>query len=312
MKKYYEIFDEARGKIPEHEVRELILWASHMNMGELLNCFTDDAPDEIASLVAEAVSQRAAGRPLQYITHVQNFCGLDFYVDERVLIPRYDTEVLVEKILADVVSAQDSASAKRVLDLCTGSGCIAIALAKLGGFDVTACDISRDALEVADMNAASNGVDITFYESDMFSRIPCAEDSGDIAGQGSICPDEQGGFDIIVSNPPYIRSSVIETLGTDVKDHEPRIALDGTEDGLKFYRIIANEAPKYFRRRQRTGGDISINKADMDCCCGRLYLEIGYDQAEDVKKLLMDAGFTGITVTKDLAGLDRVVSAVFC
>ena len=287
--KYFELFDEARNHIPEHEARELLLWASNQNMAQLLARFTDDADDKTEQCFHSAVNERADGKPLQYITHNQNFCGLDFYVDENVLIPRYDTEVLVEKVLEDThqqhtATDENTPNHKQnddikksevvsLLDICTGSGCIAVALAKLGGFQVTAGDISRNALMIADRNAQANGVEITFYESDMFEQIADRD------------------FDIIVSNPPYVRRSVIETLGRDVKDFEPRLALDGDEDGLKFYRIIAEKAPEFLKRG------------------GRLYLEIGYDQAEEVKALLEKNGFHDVTVTKDLSGLDRVVRA---
>ena len=334
MTTYYEMFDEARGRIPEHEARELLLWASGFDMAQLLVEFAAPMTEEAEAKFRAALEERASGKPLQYITHRQNFCGLDFYVDEHVLIPRYDTEVLVEKVLDDSEKELDNPGCRRnhhrprVLDLCTGSGCIAVALARLGGYGVTGSDISREALEIADRNAAANGVEITFYESDMFRQLPkpavkpaadrhSPENEKDIAAdqhspknekdtaaaQHSPKPQKESAqcqhspestddnYDIIVSNPPYVRSSVIETLSRDVRDFEPRLALDGTEDGLRFYRIIAAEAPQYLKPR------------------GRLYLEIGYDQAEEVKALLANAGFMDITVTKDLSGLDRVVSA---
>ena len=157
--------------------------------------------------------------------------------------------------------------------MCTGSGCIAIALAKLGAYHkVYGSDISRKALEIADRNAETNGTEITFYESDMFEQL-----------------GELRNLDIIVSNPPYIKSSVCEELMTEVRDHEPRLALDGDADGLRFYRIIAAEAREHLRKG------------------GKLYLEIGYDQAEEVRNLLEEHKYNDIEVIKDLSGLDRVI-----
>lgn len=270
---YFDLFDEGRIKLfklqeGENDARLLLLWACEIDMPKLLAGYTTENVDEkAAAKYMCAIERRANGEPLQYITHESNFCGLDFYVDENVLVPRFDTEILVEKVLEE-----NKTSNNRVLDLCTGSGCIAITLAKLGGYEVYGSDISRAALEVADKNAETNGVNITFYESDMLNQLNDLKD-----------------LDIIVSNPPYIKSAVCETLMPEVKDHEPRMALDGDKDGLKFYRIIANEAPKHLKKG------------------GRLYLEIGYDQAEEVCELLKANGFKDIKVVKDLSKLDRVI-----
>ena len=217
----------------------------------------------------ECIKVRGGHYPLQYITHGQNFMGLDFYVDERVLIPRQDTEVLAEQVLRFL---KDGMS---VLDMCTGSGCIITSLAanrKLSR--AVGADLSVQALEVAAGNAVKNGQNnIEFIQSDLFENI-------------------RGKFDVIVSNPPYIPSEEIETLMPEVKSCEPRMALDGSSDGLLFYRKIISSA--------------------AGCLCedGMLFFEIGWDQAEAVRKLLAEAGYTGITVKKDLAGLDRVVYAV--
>lgn len=271
---YFDLFDAGRialFKQPEgeHDARELLLWACGIDMTELMNNYTTSKVDpEAAYKYRMAIKERASGVPLQHITHESNFCGLDLYVDEDVLIPRFDTEVLVETVLNENRDKDVT-----VLDLCTGSGCIAIALAKLGGYEkVIGADISRAALEIADRNASANGVDITYYESDMFSSI-----------------EEMTGLDIIVSNPPYIKTDVLETLMPEVRDHDPRIALDGDADGLKFYRIIAGEAPKHLKEG------------------GKLYLEIGYDQASEVSALLEENGFKDIRVIQDLSHLDRVV-----
>ena len=219
------------------------------------------------------IDRRAAHVPLQYLTHEQNFCGADIYVDERVLIPRQDTEVLVAAAL-DLAAMLDGAPA--LLDLCTGSGCIPIALSRLGDFgSITAADLSADALEVAKMNAEQNGAEIRFVQSDLFEAFRKKAER----------------FDLITCNPPYIRSGDMAGLQPEVRDNEPSMALDGGEDGLDFYRRLAEEAGQFLN----PGG----------CVC----FEIGFDQAADVSALLENAGFKEVRVLKDLAGLDRVVTA---
>lgn len=216
----------------------------------------------------EALDKRLTHMPVQYITGYQNFMGLEFKVTEDVLIPRMDTETLVEEVL------RLGLSNVRVLDLCTGSGCILLSILKyVYGSSGVGVDISDGALRVAGANSEALGIDATFIKSDMFESIP---------------RDER--FDIIVSNPPYIKSNVIETLMSEVKDYEPMSALDGSADGLRFYRIIADRAPEF------------LNKGGM------LFVEIGYDQGEEVSALITEAGFTDVQVIKDLSGLDRVVS----
>ena len=213
----------------------------------------------------EYVEKRLGHMPIQYILNKAYFCGLPLYVNENVLIPRFDTEVLVEEVLA--LSKKDKS--KRILDMCTGSGAIAIALKKLGGFDrVDALDISDNALEVAKRNAKELDLDINFLKSDMFSSL-----TSEIK------------YDIIVSNPPYIQSDVVDTLENEVKDFEPRLALDGDADGMKFYKIIAENYEDYL--------------ADN----GVLALEIGYDEADDIRALFEGKN---VVIKKDLANLDRV------
>ena len=219
----------------------------------------------------ECVAARARHIPLQHITGVQEFMGLEFCVNKHVLVPRQDTEVLVEAVLAVLKPGM------RVLDMCTGSGCILISLLKLCGFDDASgvgVDISEEALKVAHENAEKLGVDARLVHSDLFSNVT-------------------GQYDLIVSNPPYIRTAVIEELKEEVKFHDPFLALDGKEDGLYFYRKIIEEASKYMNAN------------------GRLYFEIGHDQGEDVSRLMKEAGFDDVTVKKDLAGLDRVVFGVY-
>ena len=226
-----------------------------------------DEIEDISKLdtLNEYVKKRLGHMPIQYILNKAYFCGLPLYVNENVLIPRFDTEVLVEEVLK--ISKKDKS--KRILDICTGSGAIAIALKKLGGFErVDALDISDKALEVAKKNAKELNLDINFLKSDMFSSLTC-----------------ENKYDIIVSNPPYIQSDVVDTLESEVKDFEPRLALDGDVDGMKFYKIIAKNYENYL--------------ADN----GVLALEIGYDEADDIRALFEGKN---VVIKKDLANLDRV------
>lgn len=214
------------------------------------------------------IARRSRHIPLQQITGSQEFMGLSFQVNEHVLVPRQDTEILVEEVLRE---QQDG---MRVLDLCTGSGCILISLLHYSNYcQGVGTDISREALAVAGHNGAAllgAGKEYTFLESDLFEKV-------------------EGRYDIIVSNPPYIRREEIDTLMPEVRDYEPRQALDGGEDGLDFYRRIVAESPAYLN-----GG-------------GRLYLEIGCDQGDAVQELLLQQGFREVNVVQDYGGLDRVV-----
>lgn len=230
-------------------------------------------PDRPVKKEAEAgyrqmIALRRTRKPLQYITGVQEFMGLSFLVNPSVLIPRQDTEILVEQILKENTGGT-------VLDMCTGSGCIGVSLAVLGEFFVTAADISRDALKTAGENARRNGCQsrVKLVETDLFSAL---------SGQS---------FDIIASNPPYIPSQVIEELMPEVREYEPRLALDGTQDGLWFYRVLAAKGKEYLNPQ------------------GRMYLEIGESQASAVEGFLKEQGFKNVETIKDLAGLDRVVRA---
>lgn len=222
------------------------------------------------------IDKRKQHIPLQHITGEQEFMGLVFRVNEHTLIPRQDTEILVEEAMRYLGDGM------RILDLCTGSGCILLSLLKYSNeCEGIGIDISKDALLVAEENAKRLGLDATFLEGDLFAPL------------AQLVPQkgQDGLFDIIISNPPYIASSEIETLMPEVKDHEPRLALDGKEDGLYFYRQIMEKAPSYLRKG------------------AMLFLEIGYDQAIAVCSLLQEKGFEKIEVIKDYAGLDRVVRA---
>ncbi len=212
------------------------------------------------------INMRLRHVPLQHIIGHTGFMGLDFKVSRDVLIPRQDTETLVETVLD-----REKDPAISILDLCTGSGCIAVSLKKLGGYSqVAASDLSDKAIGLAMRNASINDTEIRLIKSDLFKDI-------------------DGRFDVIVSNPPYIPAEEIETLSPEVRDHDPRMALDGGEDGLDIYRRIVSEC-----------GDV-LNAG------GRLYMEIGFDQAAAVGGLMEKAGFRDIEVVKDLAGKDRVI-----
>ncbi len=225
-----------------------------------------EVPEEQAESYREVILRRAGHIPLQHITGEQEFMGYSFLVNPDVLIPRQDTETLTEEAL------KFTEPGMKVLDMCTGSGCILISLMKkCHGLTGTGCDISEKALKTARENGRRVQVEASWIQSDLFEQI-----------------SER--FDLIVSNPPYIRTGVIEELQEEVRLHDPWIALDGKKDGLYFYRRIIAESTGYIRDN------------------GALMFEIGHDQAEDVVRLMEEAGYTQIRVKKDLAGLDRVVT----
>ncbi|KXL53914.1 release factor glutamine methyltransferase [Anaerotignum neopropionicum] len=216
------------------------------------------------------LSQREENRPLQYILGQCEFMGLSFLVGEGVLIPRGDTEILVETVLE--IGKQEGI--EKVIDLGTGSGCIPICLAHYGKMQCVGVDISPKALAFARENGEKNQVAVEWLESDLFSGVR----------QG-----RKGSFDAIVSNPPYIAKNVIADLMPEVRDFEPRKALDGGEDGLDFYRRIIKESRPWLKRG------------------GWLFFEIGYDQGQALLSLMEEAGFSQCILCKDLPGLDRVV-----
>ena len=229
----------------------------------------EEIDENLVKVFKEHISKLCKYIPIQYITNKQEFMGLEFYVNENVLIPQPDTEILVEEVI-DIAKKNDKT---KILDLCTGSGAIGIAITKnIENCEITLSDISNDALEVAKYNCINNKVEnkIRIIQSDLFENIK----------------DE---FDIIVSNPPYIKSDVIKTLDKEVQN-EPLLALDGGKDGLDIYRKIIEQAYKY------------LNKD------GYLCLEIGYDQKEEVIKLIEETNqYQEIYSKKDLAGNDRIV-----
>lgn len=229
--------------------------------------------EENADRYIDCIRRRAAHIPLQHITSEQEFMGYPFYVNEHVLIPRQDTETLVEEAI------QVMRPKMKILDMCTGSGCIVLSILKMciekyymTELQGIGADVSEEALKVARENGRRLEVPVTWIQSDLFAKIP-----------------EEEKYDVIVSNPPYIETAVIDTLQEEVRLHDPYIALDGKEDGLYFYRRIISEAGKYLKPQ------------------GKLMFEIGCEQAKAVEELMKNAGYEQITVKKDLAGLDRVV-----
>ena len=220
------------------------------------------------------IRQRAEHIPLQQLTGEQGFMGLTFNVNEHVLIPRQDTEILVEEVLKELHDGM------RVLDMCTGSGCILLSLLHYSNdCEGLGVDLSAEALEVAGRNVLKvltpeKAEHAHFLQSDLFEKV-------------------EGKFEIIVSNPPYIASAEVEKLMPEVRDHEPRMALDGTEDGLYFSRRIIEEAGKHL------------------VSSGMLFFEIGYDQGQAVSELMRTEGYCDVQVVQDYAGLDRVVFGTY-
>ena len=269
------------------DARRLLLEAFRLDMVHFLMNRMESleetrAVEEAAADYRQMIDKRCRRIPLQHILGTQDFMGFTFKVDRRVLIPRQDTETLVETVLEE-----QKDPAKKVLDLCTGSGCIAISLMAMGGYDhVTATDLSGEALKVAAANGEQilgAGHKIQWRQGDLFQALSGEERY--LSDQGP----REAGYDIIVSNPPYIPTETIRGLEPEVRDHEPVMALDGDLDGLRFYKSIAGEAGKWLR----PGGSI--------------YLEIGHDQARAVTDLLREGGFVNIRVIKDAPGKDRVV-----
>lgn len=232
----------------------------------LLRNRDEEISTESLELYKTYLERRKAEEPIAYITNEKEFMGLPFYVDENVLIPRPDTEILVEYAIDNCHGS--------VLDIGTGSGAIAVSVAKYGkDVSVSACDISEKALVIAEKNAVANNAFVNFFHVDILNE------------------NLKEKYDTIISNPPYIRSDVIPTLGINVKDFEPLAALDGGDDGLIFYRTITKKA------------FTSLNPG------GILIYEIGFDQAKDVSDILSPL-FTDIRVLKDFSGNDRVVTGI--
>lgn len=260
--------------------RELLAHVLEQNKQYLVIHSDDELEEEYRSKFVNCINQIASGKPLQYITNKQEFMGLNFFVDENVLIPQPDTEVLVEETIKKCISVAELGTEQspiKILDLCTGSGAIAISLnyvlaQKNINAEIMASDISTKALDIAKKNNESNNTSVKFTESNLFENI------------------QKNDFDIIVSNPPYIKRKIIETLPCQVQA-EPHIALDGGEDGLDFYKKIIDQACKYIKN-------------------GYVLLEIGYDQKDEVEGLFRANGrYSEIETVKDLSNNDRCVIA---
>lgn len=261
------------------DARLLLEWCCGTDRNTLFVHGDREVSEEEFGNYQSAITRRQGRVPLQQITGVQEFMGLTFEVNENVLVPRQDTEILVEEVLRNLHDGM------RILDLCTGSGCILLSLLHYSN-DCTGIgtDISMEALQTARRNAENilrvsterERPDVVFRHGDLFQSLSGEEK-----------------FDIIVSNPPYIKSDVIEMLMPEVKTYEPRMALDGGEDGLFFYRQIVTQAGRYLYSG------------------GMLFMEIGYDQGKEVSCLMEAAGFTQVEIFQDYGGKDRVVQGVW-
>ena len=274
LQKGIEILKSCDNEAPALEAGVILSFSVKKDKIYLYTHSNDEISDAELTVYLNLIQERANGKPLQYITGHQEFMSLDFKVGTEVLIPRSDTETLVEAVIAE--SKKMDQLTIEIMDIGTGSGCIAISLAHfIDNSRVTAVDISPKALELAEINARQLKVrnKITFIESNLFDEINVK-------------------FDIIVSNPPYIETNQIKRLQTEVKDYEPLNALDGGKDGLDFYREITRKAPDYLKPK------------------GLLAFEIGYTQANEVK-LMMEKEFEQIIILKDLSGNDRVVMGRF-
>lgn len=267
----------------------LYCYLMHVTSAQLILEYQKTLPDSLCDAYFKLLDQRSQGVPLQYITGSQDFMGFEFTVNEHVLIPRQDTETLVEDALGIIrenkLRGEPFLKKKKkdweILDLCCGSGAIGLSIAKLcQNVKMTCSDISGQALEVARKNAEKLGLSkVNFQEGNLLEPF-----KGRFRNRK---------FDMIISNPPYIKSSVIPTLQTEVRDHEPMIALDGGESGLDFYRPIVADAADCLKKQ------------------GILMFEIGHDQREAVSGLIEETQrFDQITALQDLAGRDRIIAAV--
>ena len=261
----------------KNDARELYAYMMKIEKSKIVLEYQSMLDDKACEEYFGLIDARASGKPLQYITEKAYFMGLEFFVNSDVLIPRQDTEVLVEEVLNIV---KDN-SCKDVLDLCTGSGAIGISVANFSKkINMVCADISQEALKVAEKNSNEilGGGKIKFVKGDMLEPF--------------LKKMIKKKIDMIISNPPYIRSEIIETLDRTVKDYEPLLALDGGEDGLDFYRRLITDAPKILRKR------------------GYLVMEIGYDQREEIFELLKgNTNYVDYYCLQDLGKNDRVIIA---
>lgn len=281
---YRELYEYGRLRLVENEIAEaaldarlLLEYICHTDRNELIVHGDRECSDLEEQFYRMTIDKRASHIPLQHITGVQEFMGLSFKVNEHTLIPRQDTEILVEEAMRHLSDGM------RILDMCTGSGCILLSLLKYSNeCEGIGIDISDQALAVARENAKRLELDAVFLEGDLFAPL------ADFVSEKTT--DRL--FDLVVSNPPYIETAVIETLMPEVREHEPVLALDGMEDGLHFYRRIVSEAPAHMRKG------------------AYLFFEIGCEQGEAVKTLMQEGGFEQVEILKDYAGLDRVVYGI--
>ena len=279
--KIKEVIEEGKNVLSKNNIednvivtRELLAFVLGVEKQYLVIHLADELNAEDYIKFKENINKLINGKPLQYITNNQEFMGLNFFVNENVLIPQPDTEIIVEETLKKCKELLLKNGKIKILDLCTGSGAIAVSLSIFLGdeAEVFASDISTKALEVAKYNNGKNNTNVRFIESNLFKNI------------------QEQKFNIIVSNPPYIRSDVINKLSKQVQN-EPHLALDGGEDGLKFYKKIIEQSCNYIEN-------------------GYLILEIGYDQKEDVENLLKEnKNYSEIKTIHDLSGNDRCVIA---
>ncbi|MDD2971106.1 MAG: peptide chain release factor N(5)-glutamine methyltransferase [Lachnospiraceae bacterium] len=279
---YRALYTEGQKQLEASQIEEASLDARlllehicHSERNDLLAHGDREVTEEQRTAYLALIEKRSSHIPLQHLTGVQEFMGLEFKVNEHVLIPRQDTETLVEEAMKRVHDGM------QILDMCTGSGCILLSLLHYSNDCTgTGVDLSWDALAVARENAArlrEKGElrsEVSFLQSDLFTEV-------------------RGKYDVLVSNPPYIQTQVIRGLMPEVREHEPLMALDGREDGLYFYEKIISQCGDYLNR----GADVLF--------------EIGYDQGAQVKKLMEDNQFIEVQVLQDLAGLDRVVAGTF-
>ena len=250
---------------PDTDSRILLEYAANIDRSYYYLHMDEPVEEEAAGSYCRLLEERAGRKPVQYLTREAPFYGSLFYVSPHVLIPRQDTEILVEEAGKHLMPGM------RLLDLCTGSGCILLSLLKQHDVTGIGADISQAALDVAEENRRRMGVRASWIRSDLFAEI-------------------DGKFDMIVSNPPYIASNVLRELDPEVIDHEPVLALDGGEEGLDILKKIV--------------GGVS----DHLCSGGWLFLEIGYDQGQAVRELLSDQNFKEIQIIRDLGNRDRVAA----
>ena len=282
--KIKEVIEEGKNALSKNNIednviiaRELLAFVLGVTKQYLVIHLEDELNAEDYIKFKENINETINGKPLQYITNNQEFMGLNFFVNENVLIPQPDTEIIVEETLKKCEELLQKNDKIKILDMCTGSGAIAVSLENFLGdkAEVFASDISTKALEVAKYNNEKNSTNVRFIESDLFERM------------------QEKKFNIIVSNPPYIRSNVINELSKQVQN-EPHLALDGGEDGLEFYKKIIEQACNHIKN-------------------GYLILEIGYDQKADVENMLKEnKNYAEIKTIQDLSGNDRCVVAKVC